>query len=166
MSKKEAETFIIWGRHWHGYVWIKNDIQKRDELIAHVNTDLNPIGFKLGRGWQTYDPVIRRKGRPSSYKQIAEWAHGQDNKGRELAQLFLNWATDTKTTLKDLPIQLLDLAIITHLAEVGRGYSSALSDELYPWLEKIVAGEKTWGNYNDFSPSLKSAEDMRQEWEE
>lgn len=166
MSQKEAEALIIWGRFWHGHVWIGNDTTKRDELITHVNSNLNAIGFKLGRGWQNYDPVIRRKGRPSSYLQIATWAHSQKNNGKDVAQLFLDWATGDKLTLKDLPIQLQDLAIITHLAEVGRGYSSSLGRELYPWLEAIVSGNKTWGNYNDFSPSLKFPEDSRQDWEE
>ncbi|MGQ0597015.1 hypothetical protein [Aquabacterium sp.] len=166
MSKQEAEALITWGRFWNGYVWIQDDTAKRDELIGHVNKNLNAIGFKLGKGWQNYDPVIRRKGKPSSYLQIATWANSKDDKGKAMAQLFLDWATGDKAMLKDLPVQLQDLAIITHLAEVGRGYASSLDLELYPWLKAIVAGSKTWGNYNDFSPSLKYAEDNLQDWED
>ena len=46
-----------------------------------------------------------------------------------MAQTFLDWATSDSLLLAALPVQLQDLAIITHLAEVGRGYSDAL--ELY-----------------------------------
>jgi hypothetical protein len=167
MSKAEANVLIEWGRIWNAQMWVGADEDKRDALIQHVNAQLNAVGFKLGRGWQNYDPVIRRAGsRPSSYAQIAAWASLQPNGGRQVAQLFLDWATDDKTGLQNLPVELQDLAIITHLAEVARGYRAALKDELYPLLEAIAAGTKTWGDYRDYSPSLKAAEDKASEWQE
>lgn len=166
MSAEEASSLITWGRHWFSHVWIGQNHVERDRLITHVNNDLNAIGFRLGRGWQPYDPVIRRAGRPSSYLQIATWAYARPNHGAAEAQIFLNWTTDVNTTLYDLPIQLKDFAIITHLAEVARGYSRALVDELYPWMADIVDGQRSWGDYNDFSPSLRFLEDTLQEWEE
>lgn len=164
MSAQEADALITWGKHWFGHVWIRNDTNQRDNLIAHVNNNLNAIGFRLGRGWQNYDPVIRRVGRPSSYAQLATWASTQPNNGADVAQQFLDWARGDTVTLANLPVQLQDLAIITHLAEVGRGYASSIDLELYPWLEGIVSGQKNWGHYNDFSPSLKYREDMLQDW--
>lgn len=164
MSVHEANLLVAWGKHWFGHVWIMNNTTERDNLINLVNNNLNAIGFKLGRGWQNYDPVIRRVGRPSSYAQLATWAHSQPDQGRAQAQLFLNWARGNNLTLHDLPVQLQDLAIITHLAEVARGYQSALEEQLYPWLEAIVAGHRSWGNYNDYAPSLKYKEDLLQEW--
>jgi hypothetical protein len=138
MSKAEAAVLVQWGKLWFGHMWIISDEAKRDELVQHVNAGLNSVGFKIGRGWQNYDPVIRRiGGKPSSYAQIAAWAARQPNAGREVAQLFLNWATDDATGLQNLPTELQDLAIITHLAEVGRGYYSSLSDQLYPLLQAI-----------------------------
>jgi hypothetical protein len=164
MSVHEAGLLVAWGKHWFGHVWVRNDTTERDNLITLVNNNLNAIGFRLGRGWQNYDPVIRRVGRPSSYLQLATWAQSRPNHGVAEAQLFLDWARGNNLTLYDLPIQLQDLAIITHLAEVARGYHSSLESELYPWLEGIVAGQKTWGHYNDFSPSLKYREDSLQDW--
>lgn len=166
MTIQEADSLITWGRHWHSHVWIRGDATERDRLITHVNNDLNAIGFRLGRGWQNYDPVIRRAGRPSSYLQLATWASALPDHGVAMAQLFLDWATGTAVTLAHLPIQLQDLAIITHLAEVGRGYSSSIELELYPWLRAIVAGHRTWGHYRDFTPSLKFAEDSVRDWDD
>lgn len=165
MSKGEAEVLIAWGRSWHSHVWIGDDKTKRDELIAHVNTNLNAIGFKLGRGWQDYDPVIRHAGKAVPYATIATWAKSKSDGGKDAAQLFWNWAKGEKVTLADLPDKLQELAIITHLAEVGRGYSSCLESELYPLLEKIVDGSKTWDDYKDYSPSLTYKEDSAKDWE-
>ena len=76
MSKAEAATLITWGKHWFIHVWAQKDDTKRatsrDKIIKHVNSLLNASGFQLGRGWQDYDPVIRKaSGRPSSYQQLA-----------------------------------------------------------------------------------------------
>jgi hypothetical protein len=146
-------------------MWIGADESKRDELIQQVNGQLNALGFKLGRGWMNYDPVIRRlNGRASSYADMAAWAARQRDGGRSAAQALLDWATDDSTGLLSLPAELQDLAIITHLAEVGRGYHSSLEDQLYPLLSAIVSGAKSWSDYRDYAPSLKSAEDSRMEW--
>lgn len=166
MSYAEAAILVEWGKLWCAHMWIGGDEEKRNELIEHVNDQLNVVGFKLGRGWMNYDPVIRRVGaRPSSYAQIASWASRQPNTGRAVAQTFIDWMTDDTTGLQSLPTELQDLAIITHLAEVGRGYVSALDIQLLPLLQAIVAGTKTWGDYRDYSPSLKYAEDSRMDWD-
>lgn len=139
-------------------MWHWGDEQKRDELIAHVNNQLNVVGFQMGRGWMNYDPVIRRvRGKPSSYAEIVSWASRHADSGRQAAQLFLNWATD-------LPAELQDLAIITHLAEVGRGYQISLENELYPLVRSIASGSKSWSDYHEYSPSLNFAEDSRSDY--
>ncbi|NQD95188.1 hypothetical protein HP532_21275, partial [Pseudomonas sp. CrR25] len=51
MSKAEADILVTWGKHWLAHMWIGNDQDKRDELINHVNSELNVVGFTLGRGW-------------------------------------------------------------------------------------------------------------------
>jgi hypothetical protein len=82
MSRGEAAVLIQWGKLWFGHMWVGDNGARRDELIAHVNAQLNGLGFRLGRGWMNYDPVIRRAGgRPSSYAQIASWALAQPNSG-------------------------------------------------------------------------------------
>jgi hypothetical protein len=167
MSRAEAAVLVQWGKLWLAHMWISGNESKRDELIKHINDGLNVINFKIGRGWQNYDPVIRRAGsRPSTYAQIASWASRQTDSGRPVAQTFLSWASDDATGLQNLPTELQDLAIITHLAEVARGYESALDGQLYPLLQAIVTGNKTWGDYRDFAPSLKYAEDTKMDWSE
>ena len=166
MSQAEAAVLIDWGRRWCAHMWIGNQQDKRDELIAHVNSELGSLGFKLGRGWQNYDPVIRRTGsRPTSYAQIAGWAERHQDQGRALAQQFHDWATGDEVGLLVLPVQLQDLAIITHLAEVGRGYVSALKGDLYPLMQDIANGHRDWSDYRDYSPSLKYAEDVAMDWQ-
>lgn len=166
MAREEADILIQWGRWWFGHMWIRGDTQMRDQLIDHVNGELNAIGFSIGRGWRDYDPVVRRVGaRPSTYANIAAWASRQADGGRAVAQQMLDWARGDDVYLSDLPTELQDLAIITHFAEVGRGYASALELELYPLLEGIVAGSRTWGDYREFSPSLKYAEDVAMDWQ-
>lgn len=165
MSQAEAKVLVTWGRRWFSHMWVGNQQDKRDELIAHVNNGLAGIGFRLGRGWQSYDPVIRRAGaRPSSYAQIAAWAQRQPGQGRAQARQFLDWATGDDIGLAHLPVELQDLAIITHLAEVGRGYASALEDGLYPLMRDIADGQRDWSDYRDYAPSLKYAEDNAMDW--
>lgn len=165
MSQAEAAVFIQWGRMWFAHVRISDNAQKRDEMISVINRQLNALGFKIGRGWQDYDPVVRKAtGRPTSYAQLVGWASRQGDGGKAAAQMFLNWATDAETGLLHMPTELQDMAIITHFAEVGRGYASALTDQLYPLMAAIAGGKKTWGNMNDFSPSLKYAEDGKMDW--
>ncbi|NQD95796.1 hypothetical protein HP532_24365, partial [Pseudomonas sp. CrR25] len=119
----------------------------------------------LGRGWMNYDPVIRRRGgRPSSYAQIAAWAARQQDAGRGAASQFLEWACGDSVGLLHLPTELQDLAIITHLAEVGRGYQSALDNSLYPLMKAIAEGTRSWSDYREYAPSLKYAEDGKLEW--
>jgi hypothetical protein len=108
--------------------------------------------------------VIRRNNVASSYAQIAAWAGTQNNGGRGAAQKVLNWAWTDDVRMEDLEPQLQDFVMITHLAEVGRGYHGALEAELYPLLEAIVSGTKAWADYKDFSPSLKYDEDLKTEW--
>ncbi|MCG5075086.1 hypothetical protein [Paraburkholderia tagetis] len=165
MSKREAGMLTDWGRYWWAHVWSGTDAAKRtearDALIKLVNGQLNDIGFKLGRGWQDYDPVIRAKGRrPSSYIAIAGWAWRQPDKGRDAARQFYNWATGDTILLTDLPHQLLDLAIITHLAESARGYHKSNDNGLYPLMDEIANGTKGWGDIKEYSPALTYKEDM------
>ncbi len=165
MSKREAGMLTDWGRYWWVHVWSGTDAEKRkaarDELIKHVNGQLNDIGFKLGRGWQDYDPVIRAKGRrPQSYMAIADWAWRLPDHGRDAANQFYNWATGDTILLTDLPHQLMDLAIITHLAESARGYHLSNDNGLYPLMKEMANGTKKWSDIKEYSPALTYKEDM------
>jgi hypothetical protein len=167
MAKVEADPMIRLGEDWFRQVWIGNDAQRaisREDIISQVNFRFSDLGLTLSRGWQDYDPVIRAGRRVSSYAQIAAWAGSQNNRGADAAQQLLDWAQGHLVHLEDLPSQLQDFAMITHLAEVGRGYRSTLESQLYPLLQDIVSGNRQWSDYGDFRPSLTSSQDQNLEW--
>lgn len=157
MSAEEAEALVMWGKAWFGHVWVGNDEKTRDLIIKHANSQLEPlkIGFYIKRGWQSYDPVVAG-GKTYRYSEIADWAAGQTDGGKAAATLFLNWMNGS-TVLSDLPSPLAALALITHFAEVGRGYSSALGD-LESWMSALSktsgksACAKVWRDYRQYYP--------------
>jgi len=167
MAIVEAETMIRMGEDWLRGVWLGNDADRattRSYIITQTNSRFGDLGLSLNRGWQPYDPVIRRNGGASTYAQIATWATNQNDHGVHAAQQLLDWAQGHNVRMEDLPLQLQDFAMITHLAEVGRGYRSALTSQLYPLLQDIVSGSRSWNDYRDFSPSLTYDEDRTLDW--
>lgn len=157
MSKEEAKALIAWGKAWWGSVWVGDDAKSRDLIIKHANDQLLPlkVGFYIKRGWQSYDPVVAG-GKTYRYSEIAEWAAGQDDGGKSAAAMFLKWMKKS-TKLTALPKQLAALALITHFAEVGRGYESAL-DLLEDWMKEIASGANAktcaqiWRAYTSYYP--------------
>ncbi|TFH80746.1 hypothetical protein [Pseudomonas kribbensis] len=151
---------------------VKKADTARTDIISVVNgyfSSMNlPHTIKLGRGWQIYDPVIRVDNKCHRYLDVAAWAGSMQDGGVAQAISFHNWYSDTETTLLSLPVHLQALAVITHMAEVGRGYSSSLESELKPWIESIcnastpLEAKKLWGEVKTrFTPSLTYPEDSR-----
>lgn len=170
MSEEEAVTLVQWGKAWFGYVWVGNDTDTRDLIITRFNEQrmVSDAGYYIKRGWQNYDPVVAG-GKTYRYSEIAEWAAGQKDGGKESAALFLDWMNGT-TILSDLPAPLAALALITHFAEVGRGYSSALGD-LEKWIKTLSkasdkgACAKGWRDYRSYyPPALTYKEDVSSEF--
>lgn len=172
MPSNQAQAFIQYGRAWNGHVWIRGDYAQRDVLTTQLGTGLANYGFTVRRGWQPYDPVVVAPGNAHyRYSQICEWAAALGDGGRAAAQSFIDWYSTGTVQFHQLPVRLQALALITHFAEVGRGYASTLENELYPWMEAIAASTTTaaarhlWGQYNArFSPSLTYAVDARTEY--
>lgn len=168
MSGNEKKFLIDCGRFWLANVWIGDNDKERDALILNMNGTFLAANLpvKVSRGWQPTDPVVRISGKCHSYKNCIDWASKQDDGGIEIACIFYNWYSTESTHLKDLPANLLALAIITHFAEVGRGYVSALDTHLYPWISRICSARNKsdasalWQDYkNSFPPSLTFKED-------
>lgn len=173
MSIAETNDLIFSGRQWLAHAWLGGDNNERDNIIFRTNAyfDILHVNARLGRGWRPYDPVIRVQGKCHRYSHVAAWASSQADGGVAAAQLFRAWYSTNATLLSSLPTQLQELAIITHLAEVGRGYLSALGDFLYPWIDAIcnapspTAAYALWRDYeNRFPPSLTYAKDVKQDW--
>lgn len=173
MSQSEAENMVTIVRHWWAHVWAGGNTQERDAIILHTNgcfIAMN-VPIRLGRGWQPYDPVIRVNNHCHRYASVAAWAAGQADGGVTLAQTFRAWYSSNLYTLDNLPEHLQALAVITHLAEVGRGYVSALDIHLYPWINDICNAanaqdaQALWQDYgNRFPPSLTYAQDLATEY--
>jgi len=174
MSAKEAEALISAGVYWWAHVWGGSDKVKRDaardKLLEELNTALEPFKIKVSRGWQDYDPVVKINNKAHTYKDLAQWAGGQKDGGKAIADTFYKWCNQSQLTLSDLDDHLKAFAVITHFAEVGRGYKSALELQLYPWMLAIgISDAKNakalWLNYKgQFAPALTYKEDTSEDF--
>lgn len=174
MALQEAQAFQTLGKHWFASVWAENDPVKRgtvrEQVKNRVNEGLGEHGISMNRGWQDYDPVIRMAGKPDTYNQLAGVAGAQPDGGKQMAAEFMAWAKGD-LPFEDLSRELKAMAVITHIAEVGRGYSAALESQLYPLMEEISESasveeaKEGWSQLTDrFDPALKYKDDIRQEF--
>jgi hypothetical protein len=171
MSKQEAAVLIECGRYWLSNVWIKGDAQERDNLVNKMNNDLSGLNIRVGRGWRATDPIVKVDNKAHTYEALATWATSQADGGVAAARLFQQWCTSDTVGLVHLPSHLRALAVITHFAEVGRGYSNAVAVDLHDWIGSIASAPDAgtararWRSYKDaFAPSLKYDEDAKQEY--
>ena len=140
----------------------------RAELISTMNARLETweIKAKVGHGIfrnNPYDPVVRT-GRALPYSALVGAAKAQPDGGVQFAREFVSWHAGEKR-LRDLPEAMLALALITHWAEVGRGYHSSLSS-LYGWIAEIAqapdrrTARGLWADVNNrFPPALTYRDD-------
>ena len=78
------------------------------------------LDVKLGRGWQKYDPVIK-KGRPQSYKKLFQEL---DSDSQESANALIKYFNEGIP--EDAPVSpVIHLILILCVCEVGRGYGQA-----------------------------------------
>lgn len=173
MSKAEADALVTLGKHWFAHVWLKNDATERNRIILHMNHDFLRMNLTLRvyKGWQPYDPVVKVGGKAHTYAGLVTWAASQQDGGVEVAKEFREWYGGAQLELKDLPPHLQAFAVITHFAEVARGYKAALKDFLYDWIDDIAAAKSRqdaiglWHTYRDrFPPSMKYDEDAKKDW--
>lgn len=162
-TQEQAQALIEYGRYWRSKVWVGNDKDARDNLIAEMNKTLGQVGIKVGTGWQDYDPVVRQHGKAHTYGAIVQWAC--KNNPRQVAEQFINWYAG-KGQFADLPEMLQDFAVITHWAETARGYEISIDTELYPLMKKIAAAQNDdearglWESMLfDYTPAPKSSND-------
>jgi hypothetical protein len=111
-----------------------------------------------------------------TYDDMIGWARQQSDGGVQAAQDFLDWKNGDKT-LKELPEVLRMLAVITHFAEVARGYSADL-EKLTAHMEKIANiqgnnkasrgdARRLWGELeNVYPPAVKAEADRSKEFDD
>jgi hypothetical protein len=158
-------NFLVYiGRHWLARVWLENgqDVVARKKICEFFNDQLKHLGFRLNRGWQQHDPVIyphKRKAR-----RYLDIAYELDSNPVENAKYMLKFLKN-EIPLEYLNSSLQEICLIVCVAEVGRGYVSALDNELIPFLMSIIQKENRWVNIKvNFSPALTYAEDSRMDY--
>jgi len=175
-TQDEATTLENHGRQWNARVWMKQDFHAwRTQLLSDMNGLLAQWGAPatVGHGIfrnNPYDPVVRT-GQALPYSAIVQSAQSQPDGGVQYARAFRAWYSSGTKKLTDLPPAMLALALITHWAEVGRGYSGEIA-ALRGWINEIAnardraTAAALWGDVNGrFSPSLTYSVDLGTEFE-
>jgi hypothetical protein len=137
-----------------------------EELATKV---LHPRGITATHLGNVYEPMVRMGNCFSTYTGIIKWATGTADCGKQAARQMLDWM-DGKTTLQNVPRSLRMLAVITHYAEVGRGYSSSIAG-LKERMQQIrdcttkKGREELWKTLSDaYPPVLKWTEDAEEDY--
>lgn len=124
-----------------GKIWLAK-VRLQDEDPSGVSeqfTELvGELNVKLGRGWQKYDPVIRR-GRPQSYEQLFREL---DQNAQANANAFIAYYQQGIPEDTDLSPVII-LILIACVCEVGRGYGNAPGN-LAGYISHIARGRLAW----------------------
>ncbi|MEV7510156.1 hypothetical protein ACIPRL_11175 [Streptomyces sp. NPDC090085] len=172
LPSASANQLAFLGRLWHAYVWLETDSttasDARSRICEAVNGQLATAKIKITRGFQAYDPVVRR-GRPKRYVALAQTLSSPTDGGQGQAAAVIEWIKGDRT-LSTLDEAAQEFVVITHFAELGRGYSSELQ-ALYKRLAEIagtgsaVKSRALWGNLaTKWSPVLTYKEDTATDW--
>ena len=106
------------GKIWLAWVRLQDhDPAEVTQIFEKLKGELD---VKLGRGWQKYDPVIK-KGRPQSYKKLFQEL---DSDSQESANALIKYFNEGIP--EDAPVSpVIHLILILCVCEVGRGYGQA-----------------------------------------
>jgi hypothetical protein len=157
-GKPTAKNLKMIGNSWHvSILHMNNTLVVGDEAKQYINKILLEVcGFRVYTVWQKNDPFVKPKdGRGKSYITLMRSANSQADKGQAWAKYFLSWM-DGSLAFSELPDDMKDLAVITHVAEVGRGYGQTCLDGLYNFLVDVVRGNRTWLQLKDNYEAAKT----------
>ena len=163
-TREEAVTLVNGGREWNAKVWTQWDLATAQALLLRqMNAFLAKLGLTatVEHGFFKHnkqDPLVRT-GQHWPYSKIVKLAKQEGDGGVQFAWDFREWCAGTKK-LAELTPAMRALALITHWAEVGRGYYNSLYD-LYAWIDDITAApdrataRSLWDDVNvRYPPSL------------
>ena len=130
---------------------------KIDALLMQV------CGFRVYTVWQKNDPFVRPDGgRGKSYATLIAAAFAEADDGVAWAAQVIDWM-DGKLDFYALPEPMRDLAVITHVAELGRGYGEMSLIALYNFLVDVTNGDRSWRSLKEcYKPALTYAEDSEE----
>lgn len=127
--KCSAAQMAAYGRIWRAYVGLASDSGAggdRQLIIESLNKTLDDVGLKVNRGFQAYDPTVR-SGRPKKYVDLVATMTADKDGGVGQAVAILAWMDGT-AGIGTLSAPAKDFAVITHFAEVGRGFAQSLGE--------------------------------------
>jgi hypothetical protein len=125
----------------------------KKKFFKHADEVKEKTGFSIYTVWHKHDPYVGG-GKNKNYKKIVAALQGADA-GKAMADKYIEWAEGGGASLLTLPHELQELAMIVHVAEVGRLYGDA-PKKLLSFM-KMVSGasvaERTelWKNFKEYN---------------
>ena len=143
---KAIEQLKEVGKIWLAWVRLQDhDPAEVTQIFEKLKGELD---VKLGRGWQKYDPVIK-KGRPQSYKKLFQEL---DSDSQESANALIKYFNEGIP--EDAPVSpVIHLILILCVCEVGRGYGQAPDNMLAYAHDLIDYPNLTWSSLLDTAGS-------------
>ncbi|QBE64926.1 hypothetical protein [Pseudoduganella lutea] len=133
-----------------------------DEKKKEIDKALMEIcGYTVYTVFHKNDPFVKvHGGKGVPYTTIMATAGAKTDKGASEANDYLLWITNQKKFV-DLSLNMQNLAVITHVAEVGRGYTIDALKNLVYFLNKVGQGKDKWSNLkNTYHAALTYKEDQ------
>jgi hypothetical protein len=160
-QKATSQNLFALGRQWGtAMVRVGNKLTLSPQDKAAIDKSLMEIcGFTVYTVWQANDPFIRAVGkRGKAYKTIMQTCASKSDGGADEARSFVLWHAG-QATFDSLSESMRDLAVITHVAEVGRGYTIQALRDLILFLAEVANGEATWSNLKNRYPAALTAKE-------
>jgi hypothetical protein len=108
-------------------------------LLKKMSPLFKPLGMRVSARGNVHELLICFGRKVHKYEHLLHWITNQQDGGIGAARQFLAWMNG-KTSLIQLPEHLRMLAVISHLAEVARGYATDLP-RLKEYMEEIATVE-------------------------
>lgn len=158
-AAEESKSLKKLGSMWAEIAELPPKSKKKKEFFKHAGEIEEKLGFKIYTVFHKHDPYVGG-GKNKSYVKIVKALQGKDA-GKSAAAQYVAWA-EGESSIVDLPRDLQELAIIVHVAEVGRLYSDA-PDKLLAFMEQVSKANAAqrailWKNFkehNEFAFTAK-----------
>jgi hypothetical protein len=160
-EKATCQNLFNLGMRWNQAMKkVDNKLTLSTDDKAGINKELLEIcGFTVYTVWQKNDPFVRSVGkRGQAYKTIMQQCGAKADGGADEARNFVLWHTG-HVAFEALSQQMRDLAVITHVAEVGRGYTISALRDLIGYLAEVAQGQAKWSELKNRYPAALTAKE-------
>lgn len=160
-EKATSQNLFQLGKLWGlAMVRVGNKLTLSAEKKGEINKSLVEIcGFTVYTVWQANDPFVRAVDkRGKAYTTIMQACASKPDKGADEARAFVLWHAG-QASFESLSESMRDLAVITHVAEVGRGYTIQALKELMEYLVEAANGQESWHHLKLRYPAALTAKE-------